>query len=119
MGKDAEMPIIIENSGEIVSSHVLRARTFFERAMGLLGTKRLGSDECLIIEHCNQVHTFLMSYEIDVIFCDKNNIVLDTHQSLSPWRISKRVKGASYVIELAKARVAEIGIFTGDRILIS
>lgn len=112
------MPIIVENSKEMVAKQVCFAIGFFERAFGLLGTGQLGSDESLIITRCNQVHTFFMSYEIDVVFCRSDNTVLDTHQNLRPWRVSKRVIGASYVIELAKGRVAEIGIFTGDKLLI-
>ena len=38
------------------------ARTFFARAKGLIGSKRLPPGEGLLILRCNAIHTFFMSF---------------------------------------------------------
>lgn len=60
------------------------ARTFKERAIGLIG-KDLKADEGLLIEKCNAIHTFFMSYPIDAIFLDKNLKPIKTVKNIKPW----------------------------------
>ncbi len=62
------------------------ARSFFERAKGLIGTKRLAPDEGLLIERCNCIHTFFMRFAIDATFLDKNDNVVKTVKNIPPWR---------------------------------
>ena len=54
------------------------ARSFLERARGLIGVKRLAPDEGLLIERCNCIHTFFMRFAIDATFLDKNGNVVKT-----------------------------------------
>ena len=62
------------------------AKTFFARARGLIGTKRLPPDEGLLIERCNCIHTFFMRYAIDATFLDKDGRVVRTVRNIPPWR---------------------------------
>ena len=62
------------------------ARTFAERARGLIGTKSLPPDEGMLILKCNAIHTFFMSFPIDAIFLDKNDNVVKTVKNIRPWR---------------------------------
>ena len=43
---------------EILGFRATVARTFCERARGLIGTKSLAPGEGLLIEKCNAIHTF-------------------------------------------------------------
>ncbi len=63
------------------------ARTFCERAKGLIGTKDLAPGEGLLIERCNAIHTFFMSFPIDAVFLDSNDNVVKTIRGIRPWRI--------------------------------
>lgn len=62
------------------------ARSFLERARGLIGVKRLAPDEGLLIERCNCIHTFFMRFAIDATFLDKNGNVVKTVRGIKPWR---------------------------------
>ncbi len=62
------------------------ARTFRERAKGLIGTKDLPPGEGLLIERCNAIHTFFMSFPIDAVFLDKHDNVVKTVRGIRPWR---------------------------------
>jgi uncharacterized membrane protein (UPF0127 family) len=63
------------------------AKTFFERARGLIGTKDLGDDEGMLILKCNAIHTFFMSYSIDAFFLDRNDNVVKVVRNIRPWRL--------------------------------
>ena len=62
------------------------ARTFSERAKGLIGTKSLPDGEGMLILHCNAVHTFFMSFPIDVTFLDRQDRVVKVVRGVKPWR---------------------------------
>ncbi|MBR1921080.1 MAG: DUF192 domain-containing protein [Kiritimatiellae bacterium] len=62
------------------------ARTFRERARGLIGRKSLAPDEGLLIERCNAVHTFFMSLTIDAYFLDAQDRVVKVVREIRPWR---------------------------------
>ena len=61
------------------------ARTFRERARGLIGTKTLAPGEGLLIEKCNAIHTFFMSFPIDAYFLDSGNRIIKTVKMIRPW----------------------------------
>jgi uncharacterized membrane protein (UPF0127 family) len=63
------------------------ARTFFERAKGLIGTKSLMPGEGLLILRCNSIHTFFMSFPIDAAFLDRNDNVVKVVRNIHPWRL--------------------------------
>ena len=54
-----------------------RTETMFERMRGLLGADALSPDTGLWINSCNSVHSFFMSFTIDVLYLDKNNELAD------------------------------------------
>ena len=62
------------------------ARTFAERAKGLIGTKDLAADEGMLIEKCNAIHTFFMSFPIDAVFLDDSDRVVKVVRGIKPWR---------------------------------
>ncbi len=62
------------------------ARTFAERARGLIGTKSLAPGEGLLIPKCNAIHTFFMSFPIDATFLDRNNNIVRVVKNIRPWR---------------------------------
>ena len=93
------------------------AKTYFARLRGLIGS-RLGPDEALLIPHCRQVHTFFMSYPIDIVFLDKAMRVISIH-TLSPWRISPLILGSFYALELPKGGAKKQGIEVGRLLDIS
>jgi len=72
---------------EILGVRAKVARTFAERARGLIGTRGLAPGEGLLIERCNAIHTFFMSFPIDATFLDGENRVVKTVRGIRPWRL--------------------------------
>lgn len=78
---------------------VKKTSNIFERMRGLLFRKKLESMQALWIEPCPSVHTFGMKYSIDVVFLDKDGIVLKVVGDLTPMRMAM-CKDAAVTLEL-------------------
>lgn len=70
---------------EILGVRAKVARTFRARAKGLIGVKTLPLGEGLLIERCNAIHTFFMSFPIDATFLDRANRVVRTVRNIPPF----------------------------------
>jgi hypothetical protein len=82
------------------------ARTFRERARGLIGRPPPPPGEGLLIAHCGAIHTFFMRYPIDAVFLDRDGKPVKTVRNIRPWRLF--VWGgfrARSVLETASARL--------------
>lgn len=87
------------NRSAIDRFRLIRARTFWGRARGLLGQVPLGPRTGLLLAPCAAVHTFGMRYAIDVAFISEQGRVLRLHQGLKPWRVALCL-GAVGVVEM-------------------
>ena len=94
------MRLVVRGSGVVVAESVRRARTFAERGRGLLGTEPLAPREALVIERARQVHTFGMSYPIDVCFCDRAWSVVHVVEGMRPRRVTRWVGRAYFAVEM-------------------
>ncbi len=81
----------------IVSKNVNVADSFLKRFLGLIPKKKLEEEEGLLITKCSSVHTFFMSFPIDVVFINKNLKVIDVI-TIKPWKVSK-FYDSDFVIE--------------------
>lgn len=77
----------------------------------------LGPGEALVIPRARQVHTFGMTYALDVIFCDDRWRVRHVDRALQPRRITKWVFGSRYVIEMPGGKAGDV--VPGDNIVYS
>jgi uncharacterized membrane protein (UPF0127 family) len=71
---------------ELLGLELRVARSFAERARGLIGFEKPPVGEGLLILRCNAIHTFFMSYPIDAVFLDRNDKVVKTVRNIGPWR---------------------------------
>ena len=62
------------------------ARTFRERARGLIGRRSLPPDTGMLIERCGAIHTFFMKFPIDAVFLDGKGGIVKTVRNIRPWR---------------------------------
>ena len=75
--------------------------------------------KALWIVPCRGVHTFAMRFPIDVVYLDRNQIVVHMEKALAPWRVAPiRVKAAS-VLELPQNVLAATGTIVGDELEIA
>lgn len=94
------MASIYFENGDIFCQHVRIADSFFKRFAGLMFTQPLPISHGLLIQPCNQVHSHFMRYPIDVVFLDDTFTVKYVLINMRPWRFSKLIKGAQYVLEV-------------------
>lgn len=62
---------LIHNNKEIT---LKECKSFYSRFKGFMFKKNI--DTSLLFNHCNSIHTFFMKSNIDIIMCNKENIVL-------------------------------------------
>lgn len=92
------------------------ADSFFKRFKGLMFSKKLASNSGLLIYPCSAIHTFFMKYNIDVLYLDKNNIILAVDEELKPGKIGRYYKGAVAVVELPAGKAREQSISVGQAV---
>ena len=61
------------------------AKSFLQRAIGLIGRKSLPPGTGLLILRCNAIHTFFMRFPIDATFLDKDDRVVKVVRNIRPW----------------------------------
>lgn len=90
--------VLVKKEGRAVSVPV--ARTFSSRLRGLMGRASLGEEEGLFLSNCSRVHCCFMRFPIDVLYLDSNLRGIEV-ETLFPWQLGKRVKGACHVLEMS------------------
>jgi uncharacterized protein len=108
-----------EPSGQLVGDSVFVADTMFARMRGLLGKGGLEPQEGLWIRPCSGVHTFGMSFSIDVIGLDTNSRVVRMWERLRPWRVTALNLTIQSVFELPPGKIGQLDIRIGDYMLTS
>jgi uncharacterized membrane protein (UPF0127 family) len=94
------------------------ADTHWARFRGLLGLDpsdfRNGSG--LWIVPCHGVHTLAMRFPIDVVYLDRDGIVVHLEPGLHPWRFAPIRLQAASVLELPSHTIVQTETALGDRI---
>ena len=102
-------------SGEVLASAEI-AEDARARRRGLLGRSRI--EGALVLRPCRQVHTIGMQVPIDVIWCDRDGRVLRV-ATMRPWRVSRVVWRARFVIEAEAGASARWKLALGDTVEVS
>ena len=101
------MQLINVTTGAVVADKLIMKDGFFGRLRGLLGVKKLGTGEGIILKPCTQIHTFFMSMPIDAVFIDDDLKVLRVIENMRPWRVSPLLLKAVYVVESASGALKD------------
>ena len=92
------------------------AQSFISRLVGLLPCSAMATDEALIIQPCNSVHTLGMRMAIAVIFVNRDGAVLKILRRLNRGQFA-RCRGAHAVIETSADNVYLSRLSVGDKLL--
>lgn len=101
----------------IVCSRGFLANTFKTRLFGLLGRSGLDPGAGLLIRPSSGVHTFGMSFPIDIVSLDKRNRVIGTFESIKAGTIRGLSLKTRSVLELPAGRIQECGIKPGHELI--
>ena len=114
----SERALLAHEDGRVVCEHLLAATRPLARMRGLLGRSSLPTGEGILLRPAGSVHTFFMRFPIDVVFLDRDLVVLDVEAEMKPWRLAGR-KGAKQVVELAAGECARRAVRAGDRLVLA
>ena len=92
------------------------ARDSRARNRGLIGHAPLGAGQGMMIKPCRWIHTFRMSFAIDVIYVGKEGRVVAITEDLPPKRIDRPVLRARFVVEMAAGATRASGLQIGHRL---
>jgi hypothetical protein len=102
--------------GGLVCARCLLADRPWTRVRGLLGRRRLGPEEGLLLRPVGAIHTWFMLFPIDVVFLDRDYSVLKIVQGVRPWRFAG-ARRAKVVLELPAGAAARTRLAVGERLL--
>jgi hypothetical protein len=106
---------LVRDDGDVVCRSCRPAATFLARLRGLLGRRGLADGEGLLIKSTSSIHTFFMTFALDVAFLDRDFRVVKLVPELRPWRVTF-ARGARSALELATGEIARSGLRVGDRL---
>lgn len=78
--------------------NLVECKDFFHRFKGFMLKKEI--DCALLFKRCNSIHTFFMVSNIDVLFCNEDNVILYYYRDVTPNKVLLPKKGVSRVYEL-------------------
>ena len=110
------LTVVDQTSGAVVGDQIRFANTALARLIGLLGAANLSPGEGLLLAPSSGVHTWGMSFPIDVIAMDRRWRVRRVWQHLPPWRILCPSAGTRIVLELPAGRAEELHLRAGDQL---
>lgn len=104
------------SSDQLIAARVKVAETFWQRFRGLLNHPPLSRQQGLLLSPGASVHTFGMSYPIDVIFLSNQQYVLAVRTHLVPNRACFSPPGTASTLELCAGVCREVGLHRGSRL---
>ena len=104
--------------GDAVCERCAVADNPLTRLKGLLGRHGLKSDEGLLIRPTFAIHTWFMRFPIDVVFLDRELVIVDVVPDVHPWKMRAR-RGAKAVLELAAGESRRRGLTKGERLCLA
>ena len=89
---------VVLADGRIVTAIV--ADTFTRRLFGYMFTAKKKAAQAIFFPRCNMIHTFFMSFPIEVHFLNADKTVVKSIKSLKPWHVAMCLR-ASGVLEIS------------------
>ncbi len=86
------------------------------RFFGLLGTDHIDKNKVLYIPSCSSIHTIGMKYPIDLLFLDKQGVIIKKITHLQPNKTTKNYFKAKSVLEFADGQTDAESFEEGQRI---
>ena len=115
---DATLRVVNSGRGTVLAERAEVARSWWARGKGLLGRAGLPAGGGLVIDPCWSIHTWFMTFPIDVAFVARDGRVVRAAQAVRPWRVGPFARGARFVVELPAGTLARTGTVVDDRLLL-
>ncbi len=111
------MRIVNQTQKRVLAEKAILADTTASRFIGLLRHVVLPVGEGLVITQCHSIHMFFMKFAIDVIFVNRNKIVVGLVRDIKPFQMSRYYWRADCAIELPAGQIETTKTALGDKII--
>jgi uncharacterized protein len=108
-----------EKDGTIILQACYLANNAWTRLCGLLGRSGLASEEALLLDPCNSIHTFFMRFSIDVIFLSKDWRIVRIVRSIPPWRHTRLHLRARRALECQAGFADKLSLQVGEKLVLA
>ena len=109
--------IINKLSRKIICNSVVKRKTLFEKATGLMFKKNLSEDTCYAFYFDKKqqisIHMMFVYFSIDVLFLDENNKVVEITR-LNPWKFYKSKQKSKLFLEFKAGVLRKKKVKVGD-----
>ena len=106
--------IVNRTRGSLLGNRILLVDTWFGRLRGFLGRSEPEPGEGILLAPCSSVHMYGMTFALDLVFLGDGGEVVHTIRELEPWKRTKVIPGARYVLELPVGSIQASGTCVGD-----
>ena len=110
------MQILNQTQNTILAKTAVIADTMASRFVGLLRHHSLLEGEGMVITQCNSIHMFFMRFSIDVVFVDRNKIVVGLVRDIKPFRMSAYYWRSDCAVELPLGQIDRTKTALGDKL---
>jgi len=100
----------------VLCPRIAVADTTLTRLFGLLGHSPLGPEEGLLIRPSSGVHTWGMTFPIDIIALGRDDCVLGVWSSVGPWHLRGLSFKTRSILELAPGSIVGSRTSVGDQL---
>ncbi len=97
-----------------VADRAVLANNPWKRLIGLLNRSHLDPGEGLVLLPGGAIHMFFMRMSINVIFVDRDGLVLKTAANVKPWRVVLAPGHSRYTVELPVGAIERSATVRGD-----
>lgn len=104
--------------GTCLADDVRVARTHWSRLRGLVGVGQtsFSQGQALWIVPCRGVHTLAMRFPLDLIYLDRDGVVVELRATVQPWRFAPINFHAASVLELPSGAIRRSNTGIGDTV---
>ena len=121
------MKLVRPSDQVVVVASLKLAESFFDRLRGLIGVRSYPEGQGLLFSHCNNIHMWMMSIPIDVVFLRQEHThpvrtwaISSVHRGLRPWKIFPVADfKAKDVLELPVGTIDRLNLQKGDVVCIA
>ncbi len=111
------MMIQIERTLEnvVLSQKTVIARSFIDRAFGLIIRNFNENLDCMIFENCNLIHSCFMRYKFDLVFVAESGEIVKMYESAAPFKIFYGGKNRKLsALELPEGTIEKFKLTLGE-----
>lgn len=112
--------MLLKDDGTRIATHIEYATCAVSKMRGLMFRRDIPDDYAMIFVFSKprdiSVHTLFMRFPIDVIFLNKDKIIINIVR-MDPWTGYRHIRGVAYFIEMNAGTGESCGLACGNRLV--